>query len=84
MKSTTKARRRSTLAFQLTGNWSRGTVRYGSGYRSIRDQLEIDAAEVWVVFLLETERKEDGTLRGLAVSFETLIGLFQAVRKQLK
>ena len=48
------------------------------------DQLEIDTAEVWVVFLLETERKEDGTLRGLAVSFETLIGLFQAVRKQLE
>ena len=48
------------------------------------DQLKVGGAAVWCIFFNEMERKENGTIRGLAVSFDTLIHIFQAVRKQLE
>ena len=47
------------------------------------DVLTIGDASVWCVLLLERKKKADGTICGLAVSFATLVSIFQVVWKQL-
>ena len=48
------------------------------------DTVNVDGTEVWCMFCEEIELEENGTIRGLAVSFNTLICLFQDVRRQLQ
>ena len=45
--------------------------------------VEIDGLETYCMLLNEIEPKEKGTIRGLAIPFETLIRLFTDVRQQI-
>ena len=48
------------------------------------DKLTIGGDKVWCMFLHETERKADGTIRGLAIPFTAFVTMFQTVREQLE
>ena len=46
--------------------------------------VEIEGRETYCMLLDEVEPKENGTIRGLAIPFETLIRLFADVRQQIE
>ena len=48
------------------------------------DEVNIGGTKVWCMFIREMERKEDGTVRGLAVPLDALTSIFQDVRAQLQ
>ena len=46
-------------------------------------RVEIEGIETYCMLLQEIDPKENGTIRGLAIPFDTLISLFTAIRKQI-
>ena len=45
--------------------------------------VEVEGLDTYCMLLHEIERKENGTIRGLAIPFETLIRLFKDFRQQI-